>query len=130
MEKEFVPYKESFKLKELGFDELCLMEYHKQVLCQNAGGEPSSNSELQDIYDKDAVIGAPLYQQAFRWFREKYPNLEFSLPLRKQKDLGIFWGGFIKKENDNYPKSYGSNFKSYEEAELECLKRLIEIVKK
>jgi hypothetical protein len=78
---------------------------------------------------KSLITKAPLYQQAFRWFREKYSNIEFSLPLKKQKDLGVFWGGFIQTENDNFGKSYGSNFKTYEEAELECLKKLIEIVK-
>jgi len=125
MEKEFIPYAEALALKELGFDEPCIATYR-----QWDGGEPYLHLDTDIEADNFTIeCDAPLYQQAFRWFREKYSNIEFSLPLKKQKDLGIFWGGFIQTENDNFGKSYGSNFKTYEEAELECLKKLIEIVK-
>jgi hypothetical protein len=122
MNKEFIPYEQALALKELGFDEPCLASWNFYTKELNYNSQPS-------IFTSEDVIQLPLYQQAFRWFREKYPNIEFSLPLKKQKDLGIFWGVFIQTENDNFGKSYGSNFKTYEEAELACFIKLIEIVK-
>jgi len=127
MEKEFIPYEQALALKELGFNRRTFAQYNtkqnnKWILTFDLSGEGQ--------YPKDTpVCIAPTFSQAFRWFREKYANIEFSLPLKKQKDLGIFWGGFIRTENDNFGKSYGSNFKTYEEAELACLKKLIEILK-
>jgi hypothetical protein len=131
MEKEFIPYAEALALKELGFDEPCFGSYVKLTETQNTFfmNDVVDEIDRETPLHKSLITKAPLYQQAFRWFREKYSNIEFSLPLKKQKDLGVFWGGFIQTENDNFGKSYGSNFKTYEEAELECLKKLIEIVK-
>ena len=129
MNKEFIPYEQALELKELGFDEPCFGYY----LCKNSafGVELELTTNWIDLLPYDSSsCKAILYQQAFRWFREKHSNIEFSLPLKKQKDLGIFWGGFIQTENDNFGKSYGSNFKTYEEAELACLIKLIEICKK
>lgn len=122
MKEQFVPYEQALELKELGLNlKYCLGFYSPEYKGEHIY-EPN-------FYTKVWFIQAPLWQQAFEWFREKYPNIEFSLPLKKQKDLGIFWGGFIQTENDNFGKSYGSNFKSYEEARLECLKKLIELCK-
>ena len=62
--KDFVPYEQALALKELGFDEYCL-----------ALITPNGNLESIDMEDWEKVSGtilAPLYQQAFRWFREKY----------------------------------------------------------
>ena len=57
MEKEFVTYEQALALKELGFDEPCFGYYDE-------GG--NLYTEMVE------VLKAPLYQQAFRWFREKY----------------------------------------------------------
>lgn len=115
MEKEFVPYQLSLDLKELGFDEPCLAfywitgnfyitaEYHNYV------GFHKQN-QLGD-YNYDS-ISAPTFSQAFRWFREKYKS-KFILSEDYYWIIGI---GQTKAH-------------SYEEAELECLKKLIEIVK-
>jgi len=102
MEKEFIPYEQALELKELGFDELCLFYY--------------SDNEALRIYHQseiyDDLIGAPLYQQAFRWFREKY-------------DLYI---SIVHYEN-GYSINDLRRFDTYEEAELACLKELIKQVK-
>ena len=108
MEKEFIPYELALELKELGFDEKCLS-------CS------VSNTDASGI-TWTSVLVAPLYQQAFRWFREKY-----------DMQLGICHinGGFDCWTNDGdlFENGKYCNFKTYEEAELECLKKLIEIVK-
>ena len=124
MENEFVPYKQALELKELGFNQPCFGYYtgdkkHLQ-LRPNMGrmNEPS-----------DDVPTAPTFSQAFRWFREKYKNLHGSIEqTNSYKDeytvyIGTF--GYIEGNLKDEPKV----FISYEEAELECLKKLIEIVK-
>ncbi len=61
---EFIPYEQSLELKELGFDEPCLDGYgiHGDLWMKRL----SKQSEV------DGTCLAPLYQQAFRWFREKH----------------------------------------------------------
>jgi len=123
-EKEFVPYTEALELKQLGFDERTLQAYYKdsgQLLNIGSG----------NMYD----IKAPLYQQAFRWFREKYVLLGFIEPANGYEDKSLF-AFYICDDEQNiindehsYSKDSSLHFKTYEEAELACLKKLIEIVK-
>jgi len=121
MEKEFVPYEQALELKELGFNEPCLA-YYSDVELQNpylsVGRGVKTLSDMQGGYYKLA----PLYQQAFRWFRDKYGL------------IGWVEGKFKYKYciESNIPADGQLNrfpFRKYEEAELECLKQLIEIIK-
>ena len=106
MKNEFIPYEEALALKELGFDEPCFGFWSKihGLFITTTSGKLNENAG-------EAL--APLYQQAFRWFREKYGwtnptrQLIFILDKTAQTD----------------------NPMSYEEAELDCLRKLIEIVK-
>jgi len=118
MEKEFIPYEQALALKELGFDEPCFGCYGHQndLWCENP-----VNSKL-DI-PEDNIL-APLYQQAFRWFREKYSYQSFISPSNELTYLAY---DFTLKGFDGYFKS--KQFKTHEEAQPECLKKLIEIVK-
>jgi hypothetical protein len=65
-------------------------------------------------------ISAPTFSQAFRFFREKYKLS--GIPTHQSYDVWNLETGecFIEE----YP------IESYEEAELACLRHLIEIVKK
>jgi hypothetical protein len=117
MKKEFVPYTEDLELKQLGFDEPCF-GYYNMV---NHSGKFQFDTRIWE--NSDDYIDAPLYQQAFRWFREKY-QLDSSIAL-----VANGYGFYIHK-NRNYTnkgESYGM-YITYEEAELACLKKLIEIV--
>ena len=105
MEKEFVPYKQALDLKELGFDEKCLGYYHNKEL---SSGPRTSYGE---------VIEAPTFSQAFRWFREKYG------------DYLLYSFGVIPHFTIIQNLIIEDSKTTYEEAELECLKKLIEIVK-
>ena len=112
MEKEFVPYEQALALKELGFDEKCLGYFTKNSL------------ELREPYPLcGKTYSAILYQQAFRWFREKY---EISFYIWR-KDKNIFKIVLERPNQNSY--FFSDEFISYPEAELECLKKLIEIVK-
>lgn len=73
---------------------------------------------FDELYDKDI-----LYQQAFRWFREK-KNL-FGFVEQITKNTFKF---FIKDYRENKGLVFASYvYDNYEEAELECLKQLFEI---
>ena len=124
MRNEFCTYEQALALKELGFDEPCLTYYHENQRLESeiVFIKGSKFWNLPDISE----IAAPLKQQAFRWFRTK--NIDSAI-FEKHKDLGKFYGGYTKQESDNFGKSFGSNFKTYEEAESACLDKLIEIIK-
>jgi hypothetical protein len=125
MEKEFIPYEQALALKELGFDETCLMYW-------NDFGKTSINRfQLLNKIDEwcQDYIEVPLYQQAFRWFREKYGY--FTSPTESDDDTTKKYDWVITKNLGGGKKFIGFvGYKNtYEEAELECLKKLIEIVK-
>lgn len=106
MNKEFIPFEEAIQLKELGFDIPSISGY----------SYPNSDELLAD---------AILYQQGFRWFREKHQ-------LYAWVKVDYEYGGVTptyyitgKRQSD----IAGGAFNTYEEAELACLKKLIELVK-
>lgn len=135
MEKEFIPYEQALALKELGFDEPCLANYSIDVIGETVPHFRYNNriSEAFSIdegvwfnhnLDKEYVYSAPLYQQAFRWFREKY-GLWQIVTQNTDKD----WTYDIMTIVGMTDYKIFDVFDTYEEAELECLKKLIEIAK-
>ena len=119
IEKEFAPYKPSLDMKSIGFDEPCL-GYYVTVEVPNPFLVTTKISDTQGGY----FTFAPLYQQAFRFFRKKYGlHVIIDEEIRPQ----------IKDSNSKLLFEYTKDGKyagfEYEEAELECLKKLIEIVK-
>jgi hypothetical protein len=128
MIKEFVPYDIALALKELGFNEECLTQWgttSKKLYLTVF--KPKSNKH-DDVICGD-MIAAPLYQQAFRWFREEH-KLEGD--VSHLNDGRLKWSYVIRNIVDNAKESkignYMAKFDSYEEAELACLRKLIEIV--
>jgi hypothetical protein len=125
MEKEFVPYEEALVLKELEFNEWCFGSYVKLTETQNT----FFMNDVVDEIDRETplheslITKAPLYQQAFRWFREKY-GLYFNIH-RLQHKIGTKEEFMLTID----APLRGGYYKTHEEAELECLKKLIEIVK-
>lgn len=120
MKKEFIPYEQALALKELGFDKLCfgycLMSFKKDIIKEGINGCVNSALESHEV-------ALPLYQQAFRWFRYNYWLIgEIFSQLRPSNN---FMYGFKIGGSD----IIFDGFQTYEEAELECLKKLIEIVK-
>ena len=110
MEKEFVPYELALRMKALGFNEKCIMHWWKGKLSYYQMGDFSPTH-----------TSAPLYQQAFRWFREKH-GLGHMIN-------GIGYESFIMNIGGVLHILNALEFKTYEETELACLKKLIEIVK-
>ena len=127
MTKEFVTYEQALALKELGFDEPCFGKYYE------SGKLADSLSYLHHNYF--GQVNAPLYQQAFRWFRENH-NLDSSVIREKVKVDGKWIKSkfyiYSIENNDEFPISLGFDLKdnaTYEEAESACLDKLIEICK-
>jgi len=111
MEKEFLPYQESLELKELGFNEKCAAHYIDE-----------DDLELKwKIYrnlsfNTDNCVQAPLYQQAFRFFREKY---DFRYSIGNTNISVVHYGTTQLLQNNA----------TYEDAELATIKWFIEKAK-
>jgi hypothetical protein len=137
MEAEFIPYEQALALKELGFESpYPIGGYQGGKVFYYEKGELYYDG--RPMYSSDAHSGqilAPLYQQAFRWFRENH-NLRGFIGFRpnvKQFDCHIYDMSLSGKEyvKQRTTEEYNKDPKvgTYEEAELECLRKLIKIVK-
>ena len=126
MNKEFVNYEQALALKELGFDEKCLFWYNP-ILLINLQGDCWKNSNKWLSIEQ---CTAPLKQQVFKFFREKY-----------QLQYTITWNKFYEKtpqqwevrknwtDEPSIPYGYGGMCSTYEEAEDACIDKLISILK-
>lgn len=125
IEKEFTPYEQALALKVLGFDDKCCGAYDKKYKLTMATSDYLDNSSLYRLNDyfgsNTYRCLAPLYQQAFRWFREKHKLCSWVY----QSNSGLYHYSILK--NDRYLTNGYDNQTSYEEAELKCLKKLIEL---
>lgn len=131
LDKEFIPYEQALALKKLGFDEPCFGRYYYKESYPMLNPN-SEKTELvfefgRYIKQTEVTILVPLYQQAFRWFREKYNLFQYIQPSFDCTKLGYQnYSWLIKLRERVFIKN--GTFKTYEEAEFECLKKLIEIV--
>jgi hypothetical protein len=150
MKREFVPYELALRMKEIGFDEPCLAfwdayngdthlffeqrgNYHWLLRLFNKKPKPIleiTNHEIEHL-EGDCTVLAPTFSQAFRWFREHYriiteirfynngeewEETEFTVTINRFEDFATH-NTFVK-----------SDIKTYEDAELICLDKLIQIV--
>jgi hypothetical protein len=139
MEKEFCTYEQALALKELGFDEPCFGDYYK--FDNNDIHLDTADDRHRIITDnKDEVIieiSAPLYQQAFRWFREKYGLMHIINPYCFTAEIDYLNERIVNKQygdfipHDHLVDEEGEEIKhsSYEQAEQACLDKLIEITR-
>jgi hypothetical protein len=131
MKNEFIPFQQALELKELGFDEPCF----GKIYADGGSEQLSYPYKNSDQIGKVTSCSAPLYQQTFRWFMEKY-NLRGFIGFRpnvKQFDCHIYdmslSGEEYVKQRTMEEFNKDPKVGTYEEAELECVKKLIEIVK-
>jgi hypothetical protein len=161
MNNQFTPYEEALELKELGFNELCFGCYQLAEVrdYKNNGLEIRNEIVLNTLngyrkYDDESQTSAPLYQQAFKFLREKlitkiitsergdYIEGNFTLlPLifLNKYEIRVMaesvsyyidetWGRNIPFYNQPLHK-FTESATSFEEAQLACLKRMIQIVR-
>ena len=141
MKTEFIPYEEALALKELGFDEPCLRvgnpHGHTMWKWIEVDGDPPSVSidDVVQVSYGEEWTQIPMFSQAFRFLREKYNlhfepytvdmgAIEYSFQIRDLYSEKYVYDNFVGAGS-----SYSGTFNTYEEAELECLKKLIEIAK-
>ena len=132
MTQEFVTYEQALALKELGFDEKCFTVYNGTNILIRLTGKNVGwcfIDEVELIKHNSSVgslgVSAPLKQQAFRWFREKY-KYDHSIVMMKHPFGTDEYQYLILLNEDEYVKT---GFNTYEEAEQACLDKLIEICK-
>jgi hypothetical protein len=127
MNKEFIPYQEALELKQLGFDEPCNTCYDKLKMVVSYG---ASVFDYKNYNTSGYMVSRPTYSQSFRWFREKH-DIDIYIDIRFLKhDDGISLKKY--KVLIPFPNELFIDvglFTTHEEAELECLKKLIELVK-
>lgn len=128
--KDFIQYNEALALKELGFDEECFAKYYQQD-----GNTPFiqiGESEIEEAEsagdDVTFECDAPLYQQAFKWFRDVH-KIHGLIEVNWEKGKGVDFYICTLVSDEHYSDGDLNLFKTYEEAELACLRKLIEIVK-
>ncbi len=138
MEAEFIPYQEALALKELGFDEPCFVYWVFDGVeitfstSHNKNGWSMIGFKNNQMTKKAGLCTAPTYQQVFRWFREKYKLHQYIKQYYGEKFYFHIEDMVFPRRYEEYPiekiRNFGEQY-SQEEAELECLRKLINIVK-
>lgn len=117
MEDEFITFEIAKLAKEKGF-----------VLKTGINYYSDKENDMAMSYDLNNINHYPCETQSLlqRWLREKH-NLDV-IVLPKLKDLGKFYGGYVDKNDQQINHSYGSNFKTYEEALEEGLYEALKLI--
>lgn len=127
LEKEFVVYPLAYRMKKLDFDKPCFGYFLSDGMFINEKISKQTGS----------AVSAPTWQSAFDWFRKKY-NLFSEIDLDSYKEPYLLKITIKQLDETNYfvTNSYYPNCingkdtfsnKQYEEAELACLEKLLEI---
>lgn len=122
MNKEFVSYEIGMKLKELGFDMMCIGSYTNVKKFNFTGGNMYRVTSYPD--DKPEFCIAPLWQQAFEWFRVQQ-NLLGVVDYDETTKKYYFFINTMDGEEINFSR----DFETYDDAQLRCLEKLIEYSK-
>ncbi len=117
MEKEFISYEQALALRELGFDELCFKGYTEEYKTLINFSNTHTNTSVEKTLPTKSFT-APLYQQAFRWLL---------ILVNKDEHFSNKWT--ISYNEDYFSLFLGGCNMGVFKTELECLKKLIEIVK-
>ncbi len=130
MDKEFIPYEQALALKELGFDKPCFASFGKKGEFKykvHLALDLEMVEEVTENFNRYVgtyyQVSAPTFSQAFRWFREKY---DITQTIARDGSLAKEgrWAYTIIADLIYFNDGYFTP----EEAELACLKKLIEIV--
>jgi hypothetical protein len=120
MKKEFVSYEQALALKELGFDEKCAANYYEKLFYY----ETTFHHPATMPNSPESCL-APLKQQVFRWFREKYEV--YPTIMTETADNSLYFR-FIAEGGPEW-LSFSKIYYTYEEAEDACIDKLIELAK-
>jgi hypothetical protein len=119
MDKDFVTFNQAVELKKLLYGEHYGNDYFAWYSSNKDFHFRNMNSP---VYPNNQSFIAPLKQQVFRWFREKY-KIRFIIQS-SMSDLGEYFK-LIFPNGETRSVAYPT----YEEAENACIDKLIEILK-
>jgi hypothetical protein len=140
MNKQFIPYEQALKLKELGFDEKCYAYYTKDQEFFYFDVDDFSSAYTKNLDNlkvnsiSELVCTAPLWQQAFDWFLDNYGifaettlwgdgigYMSLIKEIRQEEFRVVYDLGFATPNRGlpNWDRSIES---------LSCLNKIIEIV--
>ena len=126
-EELFIPYEQAVALKELGFDKPCFFPFY-----QYSDRIDMIYADFSNWNARETLVSAPLFDQVFDWFREKYNLNSWIENISKE---------YVPKINEMMPKTledkYGSflllkypeRYFTHRDAKVACVEKLIEIVK-
>jgi len=127
MVKYVVPYEESLKMKELGFDAPCLFAYNEdaknKLMTAPQLHSYSINTGRNSDFSIINKVTAPLFTQAFEWIMSK--NLAHWVFKHDDKNFGYI----IYDNNGEVKKTQIESVSNFEKVQLNCLIELIDIVK-
>jgi hypothetical protein len=115
-QKEFVSYKTACGLNFIGFSEKCLAFYDENY---------KLNFKIIEYHNNVTDILAPLYQQAFTWFREKH-ELNYEIKQASKR----LYNAKIYTTDKLHVFIIDNNFHGYKPAESAILNKMIDIVEK
>jgi hypothetical protein len=134
MEKEFVTYEQALALKELGFNAIPIGGFKQGSIFYFENGK--LYYDYLPMYSSSAHKGqiiAPLKQQVFRWFREKYNILHaIVVPIKitaSDKEGYRYSWVIIDEQEECIVDDSLLGYSTYEEAENACIDKLIELIK-
>lgn len=132
MRNEFILYQQALKLKELGFNEPCII-LGDQYLYRNSKFCRANDGAITVFksFDDELVI-APTFSQAFKWFRNKHGylyHITYFDPYKAQTPGNADYQGFVLFPHAGIHKLPKMSYDTYEEVELACFDKLIEIIK-
>ncbi len=120
---DYVLFDEALALKNLGFDVPVTAKFSQSQ---------SNFTHLSDPFNSNLSIAfqsAPTYQQAFRWIRNNFKLSHYIDAIKEDYNEVVLRSfGEISLGRIGQEFSHRYSYKTYEEAELMCLKKLIEII--
>ena len=132
MKDLFVPYEQSLELKNLSFNESCFAYYYHENFIYWIKDSKRQYDDCKNEYFNRVEIACPTFQQAFKFFRDKYKleiDFTFHTDYLKSGDKNVYE---ICIQDYTFDKLYLitplNGYKTYEQAELETIKHLIKIV--
>ena len=126
MKNEFVTYEQAVKLKGLGFDEKCMSFYAPleppRLTCIAFKDGQLDYSKVKNSHKLmgNGRVTAPLKQQVFRWFREKF-NIDSHIEKYLSSEDAIEYF-FMANDKESV------NFDTYEEANFACINYLVSLI--
>lgn len=120
MNNNFLPYQESSDIEDIGFNEECFGYYVNKD--ESFHYYPKPYKERNKF-----VVGAPLYQQAFKFFRDEYNLHPEIVPAAGPAGrYNIALHDWLYEDDGKGPRLLEF---SYEGAELYCIREMIKMTK-